>query len=330
MTERKLRLRKLDVGALTIAALSLALAATALHAQASANAGGGAAQSQTAQPQPQTAPAQLPKFDVASVKAHKPEGMMMRAGMRLTPDGVSISGLPLSMLLHEAFELPEDRILNEPDWVNSARYDIEAKVDPADAPKLEKLTPKERMEMLLPLLEDRFGLKFHHETKVLEVYALVVAKGGPKLKATGDKSDEGADAAPLPLGGASGNGGVKLPRSATMMRISPEGMTMEGRDATAEQLAQAIATQLGSTVVNETGLKDKYDYTLTFAPEMGGRMMGMPAPPPGAGDSGAPPPPPQGPSIFSAVEEQLGLKLEAKKQPVDVIVIDDIEQPSAN
>lgn len=112
-----------------------------------------------------------------------------------------------------------------------------------------------------------------------------------------------------------------------MMRMSPDGMTMEGHDATADQLAQAITVQLGSTVVNETGLKGKYDYTLTFAPEMGGRMMGMP--PPGAGDGGAPPPP-QGPSIFAAVQEQLGLKLEAKKEPVDAVVIDHIERPSAN
>lgn len=320
MTEGKLCLRLLSRPVLPIAALLIALPPASLRAQENTSASG-AAQTQNTAPQ-------LPKFDVASIKPHQSEGMRMRAGMQLTPDGISATGAPLSMLLHEAFGLPADRILNEPDWVNSARYDIEAKVDPDDAPKLEKLTPKERVEMLLPLLEDRFGLKFHHETKTLEVYALVVAKGGPKLKAaTDDNGGESADAAPPPLGGPDGDGGVKLPRSAMMMRMSPDGMTMEGHDATADQLAQAITVQLGSTVVNETGLKGKYDYTLTFAPEMGGRMMGMP--PPGAGDGGAPPPP-QGPSIFAAVQEQLGLKLEAKKEPVDAVVIDHIERPSAN
>ncbi len=117
------------------------------------------------------------------------------------------------------------------------------------------------------------------------------------------------------------------PKGAMMMRMSPDGMTMGGRDATTDQLAQMISMQLGSTVLNETGLKGKYDYTLSFAAEMGGRMMGMP--PPGAGDGGAPPPP-QGLTIFTAVQEQLGLKLEARKKPVDVIIIDQIEQPSPN
>ena len=328
--------------------LGAAVAAAALAAGGYAQGGPDAKGADAAQIQ--STDAQLPKFDVASVKAHKSEGMQMMAGMRLTPDGISISGVPLAMLLREAFGLPEDRILNEPDWVNSARYDIEAKVDPDDAGKLDKLTRTERMAMLVPLLEERFGLKFHHETKTLEVYALVVAKGGAKLKAsTGDGGGlkEGAGPAmpppgaereaggPPPNGGpmamkpGDGGGGAMPapPKGATMMRMSPDGMTMAGRDATADQLAQAIAMQLGSTVVNETGLKGKYDYSLSFAPEMGGRMMGMP--PPGGGDGGAPPPP-QGPSLFSAVQEQLGLKLEAKKEPVDVIVIDHIEQPTAN
>jgi bla regulator protein blaR1 len=220
---------------------------------------------------------------------------------------------------------------------------------------MDKLTQGERMAMLVPLLEDRFGLKFHHETKTLEVYALVVAKGGPKLKAsTGDAGAgfkqgagpsmpapggpdggpppgaERADGGPMTLKPGPGDGGaMPPPKGATMMRMSPDGMTLGGRDATTDQLAQAIAMQLGSTVVNETGLKGKYDYSLSFTPEMGGRMMGMPPPGAGGGDGGAPPPP-QGPSLFSAVEQQLGLKLEAKKAPVDVIVIDHIEQPSAN
>ena len=75
-----------------------------------------------------------------------------------------------------------DRIVGAPDWVRSKRYDIEAKVAPDDAPKLDKLKMEQRRTMLLPLLEERFGLKYHHETRELPTYALVVAKSGPKLK----------------------------------------------------------------------------------------------------------------------------------------------------
>jgi uncharacterized protein (TIGR03435 family) len=338
----------------SIAAFAMLALAARGGAQSSAAAGGAVAQGANARAQTADA-AQLPRFDVASVKPHKSEGMQMMAGFRATPDGISVMGVPLGMLLRQAFGLPEDRILNVPDWVNSARYDIEAKVDPDDAPKLDKLTQTQRMEMLVPLLEGRFGLKFHHETKTMEVYALVVAKSGPKLKAATDdegtsdtgKGSAGAAPPPPPPPGGPADGGPKLvgpgggegramaapdrgtkpPPGAMMQRVSPEGMTMEARGVTTDQLARMISMNLGSTVVNETGLKGKYDYTFSFAPEMGGRMMGMP--PPGAGDSSAPPPP-QGPSIFTAVEEQLGLKLEGKREPVDVVVIDHIEQPSPN
>jgi hypothetical protein len=155
---------------------------------------------------------QLPQFEVASIKAHKQQSMMMRAGFRITPDGLSMSGVSLSMLISNAFGLPDDQILNEPGWANSDRYDIEAKVDPAEAPKLEKLTREQRMAMLLPLLEDRFGLKFHHETKVIEVYALVVDKGGPKLQPAKAEGNPGAMANEKP----DGEGNSQAPPPANM------------------------------------------------------------------------------------------------------------------
>ena len=310
MTKRKQCLRW---GGVTIAALSMALVA-GLDAQTNGTAGSG---------DHGGAQAQIPAFDVASIKAHKEEGMMMRFGFRLTPDGVSITGAPLSMLLDSAFGVADDRILNEPAWVKSDRYDIEAKVDPEDAPKLENLTQKERLAMLIPLLEDRAGLKFHHETKEMQVYDLVVAKGGPKLEAAKpDAAGAGTNGKP-PMGAT--------PMGAIMMRMSTQGMRLEGRGATMEQIAGFFSQQLGSTVVDKTHLTGKYDYTLEFASEMGGGMMGAPPlPPPPPGGGAAPPPADRGPSIFTAVEEQLGLKLEEHKEPVDVIVIDHMEQPSPN
>jgi bla regulator protein blaR1 len=329
------------------------------HAQTSATSGS-KLQSENNQTEAQDNQTPLPQYEVASIKTHKSEGMRMMISTRLTPDGVSFSGVTLSLLLSQAFGLPDSRILNQPEWAKSDRYDIEAKVNPAEAAKLEKMTPQQRMAMMLPVLEDRFGLKFHHETKATEVYALVVDKGGPKLQpANADANQGGAFPTPPPdagmkpngdgpfksgeAGGAGAPGGPSPgtkppPQGAMMMQMSTQGMTVRGRGVTTAQLAEMIGRTLGGTVVDKTGLTGKYDYTLNFAPEMGGGpMAGMPpaSPPPSAGaqpsgadtDASAPQ---SAPSIFTAVREQLGLKLQAKKEPVDVIVIDHIEQPSPN
>ncbi|HEV2324070.1 MAG TPA: TIGR03435 family protein [Terracidiphilus sp.] len=330
------------------------------HAQTNPAFGDSAPQAQNRQMDVNGTQQPLPQFEVAAIKPHKQEGMQMRAGFRLTPDGVSMFGVPLSMLMSQAFGLPESRILNEPEWANSDRYDIEAKVAPSEAPKLEKLTQQQRMAMLVPLLQDRFGLKFHHETKVREVYALVVDKGGPKLQpaepdaahAKPDSDGKPDNISPSANGNAAfgrpdgggkpgdGGGPTKPPQGALMMRMSTEGMTIRGVGVTTAQLAGIIGRSLGSTVVDKTGLTGKYNYTLNFAPEMGkGGMGGMPPPPPssegpasGASSSedAAASTPAAAPSIFTAVREQLGLKLQAKKEPVDVVVIDHIQQPSPN
>jgi uncharacterized protein (TIGR03435 family) len=260
----------------------------------------------------QSSVSSLPKFDVASIKPHKddPSGNMM-VGMRFTPDGVTISGMPLDVLLREAFGVSEDRVQNAPAWAKSERFDIEAKVDAADVAALGKLKMEDRGAMLRPLLEDRFGLKYHHETKELQVYTLVVAKGGPKLTES------------KPLTGDARNGPQQ------MIRMSGEGMSMEGKDGTMDNLAHVIGMQLGATVVDKTGLTGHYDYTLKWVPDQGMPMMwkgpeGGPEPGRGASTS------PTGPSLVAALQEQLGLKLETKKEPVDVIVIDQINQPSPN
>lgn len=300
------------------------------------------------------ATALLPLFDVVSVKAHKDEGMMMRIGISATPDGFQADGVPLQMLIRQAFGLSADRILNEPDWAKSARFDVNAKVAPEDAPKLKDLSMQQRDAMMLPVLEDRFGLKYHHETKELQVYTLLVAKGGPKVKESEGVAGAGASPAParagagadvppppLPPPGAGGTpGGAGAARSGppgsppggarTMMRMSTEGMTLDAHQSTMASLAQMISHQISATVVDKTGLTGKYDYTLSFMPDTMG-MGPMMRPGGDAGhEDGAESQQPVGPSIFTAVQEQLGLKLVAEKEAVDVIVIDHIEQPSAN
>ena len=255
--------------------------------------------------------AALPTFDVVSIKPYGPNNL--RISIRTNPDGVAVSGMPMHMILREAFGVTNDRLLGEPAWVATNRYDIEAKVAPDDAAKLKQLTQEQRWAMLLPVLEDRCALKFHHETRQLTVYTLVVAKGGAKLQVS-KPTDPSAKQTP-------GRG----PSSAGMS-VGDQGFTMTGHGVSMASIARMISLQLGSTVVDKTGMTEKYDYTLSFVPDesmKAGILL------PGSG-GGAPPPEAEGPSIFTALQEQLGLKLVAQKQPVDVIVIDHMEQPTAN
>ena len=283
------------------------------------------ARQEPAQPQNEDTP-HLPQFDVVSVKPHKDEGMNMRMAFMFSPDGITADGMPLDELLRNAFNLPSDRILNEPEWTKSSRFDIQAKVAPEDAPKMKALSADQRRTMLIPMFEDRFRLKFHHETKDMEVYTLEVAKGGPKLKEA--TPEELAASGPPPDPGKPGE--PNRPRKGQMMMsVSPQGMTLQATAATVPGLIRMLSNQIGSTIVDKTGLTGTYDYTLSFAPEDGaGPIMGpaREGPPDGGGQTQDP----VGPSVFTAIQEQLGLRLVPQKQQVDVIVIDHIEQPSAN
>ena len=208
----------------------------------------------------------LPQFDVVSIRPHQDEGMM-RMGFQFgtVPDGVVFKGGTLD-------------ILNEPDWVRSSRIDLDAKVAPEDAPKLKTLTRQQQWAMIVPALEDRCALKFHHETRELEVYTLVLAKGGSKLK-------EAAPADPHASAPSPGNSTDSLdkpgspgqpPAAAPMMlMMNQSGVTVKGRSATIDSFVQMLSQQMGATIVDKTGLTGKYDYELAWMPdEM--NLMGMP------------------------------------------------------
>jgi uncharacterized protein (TIGR03435 family) len=231
------------------------------------------------------------------------------------------------MLLREAFRVEDDRIIGAPGWVKTNRYDVQAKVSPEDAPKLDKLKLEERRSMLLPLLVERFNLKYHHETRELPTYSLVVAKGGPKLKPSAIQdpppSPKPPDAGAPPRPDEAG--GNNPPRH--MMRLMGRGH-FEAEGGNTQMLARVLSQQLGRTVVDKTGLTGAYDYTLQWTPDD--------ASPPGPGGADGGPPRNEnqtdaaGPSLFTAVQEQLGLKLQSEKGPADVIVIDHIDLPSEN
>ena len=235
----------------------------------------------------------LPAFEVASIKPNKLfDGRVM---FMLTPDGISVTGVPMQMILRQAFGVEDDRILGAPSWVKSDRFEIQAKVAVEDVPKLKGLTHQQRFSMVLPLLTDRFNLKYHHDSKELPVYVLEIAKGGTKMKES--KPDD-----PGPKGNfLTGRSGL------------------ESHGSSIESLTHQLAFLLGRTVLDKTGLTGAYDYSLAWVPDDSQ---------PEAGN--APSPDASGPSLFTALQEQLGLKLESQKGPVDVIVIDHIERPSEN
>jgi uncharacterized protein (TIGR03435 family) len=242
---------------------------------------------------------QLPEFEVASIKLNKSGSGSSHSSFdhgRYSATNEGIKGL----IQYGAYGTPGPQIEGGPAWLASERFDIEAKVDDATAVKMEKLGPEERSQMKRQLIEqllaDRFMLAVHWETRELPVYALVRARVGAKLTRSSDTS------------GSSGT-------SSNLGHLKASGVTMA---RLAETLTGILYREVGRVVVDRTGLEGRYDLTLEWSPEDGSSSSA-------SNDSQSP-----GPSIFTALEEQLGLKLESGKGPVKTLVIDRVEQPSEN
>lgn len=293
--------------------------ATSLIACTAACAGQTAVSSQPSGTASGSPPPGIPAFEVATIKPASSSGDG-RQMMMFTPDGLSIKGVPMQMILREAFRTEDDHVLNAPTWVKSNRYDIEAKVSAEDAPKLKDLKMEERQQMLLPLLVERFNLKYHHETRELTSYSLVVAKSGVKMK---EHPPDPAAKAALKDGDADA---PKGPPRGSMLRMMGPGR-VESENTSVKFLAHILSQQLGKSVVDRTGLTGNYDYTLQWTPDDAPMQAAGAGGPPGHDENA---PQAGGPSLFTAVEEQLGLKIESTKGPVDVIVIDHLDLPSAN
>jgi len=236
-------------------------------------------------------PTKLPTFAVVSVRPSPPDA---RPHFTVTPDGLSESNNTVLWAIVTAYGLRmEDRVLNAPSWLGAEAYDIQAKVDPADAETLRALPMLRRYQMLRQVLEDRFQLKYHYETKNFPNYALIIAKGGPRQITASKPSD-------LP---------PKWTYSAHY-RMVAERFTME------TLCNIVVSTESQRLTVDQSGLKGKYDFILEWSRE---------------DDDGHPVPPGSTfPNIFIALENQLGLKLIPITVPTQVLVIDRIERPSEN
>ncbi len=256
-------------------------------------------------------------FEVASIKPSAEDGH--RVAIMVQPGGgLRASGATLKMLMTIAYDVRDFQISGGPGWISSDRFDILAKSErgsgtdaaPPDprsiTPEQMKTAQEQMREKLRALLTDRFQLSLHRETKEQPVYALVIGKNGSKLKESEIK--EGP------------RGRMRMGRG-----------ELSGDAVQLQMLTQALSNQLGRPVIDRTGLKGNFDFKLEWTPDpsqSGGGPFGGGAPPPGI--DAPPPPDPNGPSLFTAVQEQLGLRLESQKGPVELLVIDRVEKPSEN
>ena len=257
------------------------------------------------------------RFDVVSVKPGTEQRMRY---VRPMPGGRLVASAPVRMLILNAYHVQSFEVVGGPSWIDSDRYQIEARAE--GNPDRDQL-----LRMLQPLLADRFQLKVHRETRDMPLYELVAARRGPKLA---PPKDDGC-AAPGPntpsdwAGGrieppAAGRGPLP-PCGALRVSLEPSGVHMQGGKVSVGELVKTLAMIMGRPVVDKTGLTGLYDLQLGFSADAS--TPELPPPPPGSSDSNLP-------SIVTALQEQLGLRVESSKGPVEVLVIDRIERPSAN
>lgn len=314
----------------------------------------------------QTTPAsQTPKpsFEVISIKPSAP-GLGIRGG-GTRGDRFNMAGATLKMLLQQAYQktstgtpISQLQIIGGPSWMDTDRYDVTATADCSGG-----VLSREQVQLMIQsLLEDRFQLKAHSETRELPIYNLVVGKDGPKIKASEDQTPPNAGRGgqpqpcspapanaqatgplppPLPLPGPGQRGGIldpnfPMPRGAMAMMFNGTGSTLRAAAVPISNLVGMLQQQVGRQIIDKTGLTGLFDFTLQFSAE-GLSVPGLPPgalPPPGPGAAGgapgvAAPAADPTPSLFTAIQE-LGLRLESSKGPVEVLVVDSAQKPTEN
>jgi len=253
----------------------------------------------------------VPKFASVSIKPHPAEkqGFMMQK-MMMAPvrdgGGFTARGVSLHSLLRGAYMVQETQIVGEPDWAKSEKYDIDAKVDPSLAEQTRNLgDTQDRLraqQMLQQMLADYFKVSLHQEVQDQPVYELVVGEGGSKLQ-------------PAPAS------------KKAMMRMGMGEVTSEGTPL--DLLVAQLSQRLGRTVIDKTGLKGNYVFSLQWTPDADEQAR-IRAAAPGLPEPGVDKPSASGPPLMTAVEEQLGLKLQPTTERVPILVIDHAEQPGQN
>jgi uncharacterized protein (TIGR03435 family) len=269
----------------------------------------------------------LPQFEVASIKPNKSgDGRIM---MQVQPGGrFTAINVTLRILIRNAYRLQDSQIVGGPGWMSDDHFDVVAKAESGDGPgdpfAAEKPGETTRGQLMIrALLADRFKLETHEETREMPIYALVPAHADGKLGPQLHQSETDCNAI---VAAARARGAVPPPappqpgdRVPCGMRIGPGNLT--AGSSTMTQFANSLSMFVGRIVEDRTGLAGNFDFNLTWTPDQ------MPQRPPGAPE---PPIDPNGASIFTALQEQLGLKLDSQKGPVRVLVIDRAEHPTEN
>jgi uncharacterized protein (TIGR03435 family) len=256
-------------------------------------------------------------FEAASLKPNR-SGDSGSTFRRLPGGRFNAINVTLRQLITNAYQIQGFQLVSAPEWIGEERFDIVAKIE-GNPPPMPPGSPNDPMILAVRvLLEDRFKLVTHRETRQLDIYALVMARpdrrNGPALRQTQQDCERlmrevaRTGVMPSPPPGTS----VLCGSRGTFGRVDAGGVTMS-------MLANNLASQVGRIVVDRTGLEGGWDFELTFAPEARGPLP-----------SGVEPPPvePDAPSLFTALQEQLGLKLESTKGPVEVLVIDGVSRPT--
>jgi len=261
------------------------------------------------------------RFEVVSIKLFDSVGGA-QPRMAMNPGRYDVIGMPLRLVVGQGLAAPLDRIFGWPDWIDTERYTIAAKMQDGPPPATGAL-----FVMIENLLKDRFNLVTHRETRELPIYNLVVAhpdRLGPALKESSrecrteltERVEAARRGAPMPT----------TPAVCMTSRLNVGTASMDGTQMAV--LANFLTQSVGRPVIDRTGLTSFYDLTLKWTPNPGGgpTPFGLPA---GLLPT-APPPPedPNAPNIFTAVQEQLGLKLEAGRGPVEVVIIDRLDKPT--
>ena len=249
-------------------------------------------------PAPVSKPAPRPKFDAFEVATIKPVAPDAKASRYIVMQGSSRfveKDYTLKLLIAAAYDLNPRTILGGPAWIESDHYDILA-VTPGEV----RPTRDEQMSMLRNLLADRFSLNFHREQKEFSIYVLEAAKSGSKLKPSTAPPDDPA----------------KL-----ISTVYPQHILLPARNTTMGEFASLLQRAvLDRPVVDQTGLQGRYDFDLQWAPDetqFGGEVPVAPSDAPAA-------------PLFSAIQDQLGLRLIATRGPVNALVVDKAERPSAD
>jgi uncharacterized protein (TIGR03435 family) len=263
--------------------------------------------------------AAAPRFDVASIKPAAPAPL--RHVVRPLPGGLHVENASIRLLMQNAYGLQPFQIAGGPAWIESASYDIEAKAEGS-------VNQRQVFLMLQSLLEDRFHLKVHSETKELPAYVLTAAKSGLKLP----PPKEGDCVGPNPDGLTSYSAGTRMAPSgagsppvarcgSVSVVLLPSGARMQGGKIPMPEFIRVLSMALGSPVIDKTGFTQLFGVRLDFQSDE--ITAALPPPP-------APPDNPSNPSILIALQEQLGLRLESTKGPAEVLVIDHVERPTEN